>query len=58
MFPVNGFKINGRAQLTQAGPAAEQPITTLGDIAQKVVAEIHLLTEGKVLANKKIQHHE
>lgn len=33
-------------------------MTTLGDSAQKVVAEIHRLTQVKVLANKKCKHHD
>lgn len=53
VFLVNGFKISGRVQLTQAGPAAEQPSTILGDTAQKVVTEIHCFVEVKVLANEK-----
>lgn len=47
------FKITGRVQLTQAGPAAKWPITTLGDTAQKVVAEIHCLAEVKILGDRK-----
>lgn len=53
VFLVNGFKISGRVQLTQAGPAAKQPSTTLDDTAQKVVTEIHRFVEVKVLANEK-----
>lgn len=55
VFLVNCFKITGRIKLTQAGPAAGQPITTLGDTAQEVVIEIHCLVEVSVLANGKIQ---
>lgn len=54
-IPVHGFKIGGSVQLTQAGPAAEQPGATLGDTAQKVVAKIHRLVEVKVLSSGKIQ---
>lgn len=49
------FENHRKVQLTQAGPAAKWPITTLSDTAQKVVAEIHRLAEVKVLGNRKKQ---
>lgn len=55
MFLVDYFKVTVRVQLTQAGSAAKWPITTLSDIAQEVVAEIHRLAEVKVLDNGKTQ---
>lgn len=52
MLLVNCFKVTIRVQLTQAGPAAKWPITTLSDTAQEVAAEIHSLAEVKVLDNE------
>jgi hypothetical protein len=54
MFLVNYHKVTRRVQLTQAGSAVTQPITTLGNAAQKVVIEIHCFVEIQILANEKI----